>query len=36
MQMVMGRMVWNFTTQAKVFGIAAWRFTSVFVILDIM
>ncbi|KAK5165804.1 uncharacterized protein LTR77_008727 [Saxophila tyrrhenica] len=35
-QMVMGRMVWNFTSRAKVFGISAWRFTSIFVVLDVV
>ncbi|KAK3725926.1 hypothetical protein LTR37_000074 [Vermiconidia calcicola] len=34
--MVMGRMVWNFTSSAKVFGITAWNFTAIFVILDII
>lgn len=32
--MVMGRMVYNFTTQAKIFGVKAWRFTLCFVLLD--
>lgn len=32
--MVMGRMVYNFTTQAKIFGVKAWRFTLYFVLLD--
>ncbi|KAM0804159.1 RTA1 like protein-domain-containing protein [Usnea florida] len=32
--MVMGRMVYNFTTQAKIFGVKAWRFTLYFVFLD--
>ncbi|KAK3053003.1 hypothetical protein LTR09_006067 [Extremus antarcticus] len=32
--MVMGRMVWNFTRQAKILGISAWYFTSIFVVLD--
>ena len=32
--MVMGRMVYNFTAQAKVFGVKAWRFTLYFVLLD--
>jgi hypothetical protein len=36
MQMVLGRMVWNFTRQAKVYGITAWNFTMTFVLLDIM
>lgn len=34
--MAMGRMVWNFTSRAKVFGITAWRFTLIFVVLDIV
>ncbi len=34
--MVMGRMVYNFTSNAKLFGIKAWRFTLCFVLLDIM
>jgi hypothetical protein len=34
--MVLGRMVWNFTRQAKVYGITAWNFTAAFVVLDIM
>lgn len=33
--MVMGRMVYNFTTQAKIFGVKAWRFTLCFVLLDV-
>lgn len=32
--MVMGRMVYNFTAQAKIFGVKAWRFTLCFVLLD--
>lgn len=32
--MVMGRMVYNFTAQAKIFGVKAWRFTLYFVLLD--
>ena len=32
--MVMGRMVYNFITQAKIFGVKAWRFTLYFVLLD--
>ena len=32
--MVMGRMVYNFTKQAKIFGVKAWRFTLYFVLLD--
>ena len=32
--MVMGRMVYNFTTQAKIFGVKAWRFTLYFMLLD--
>lgn len=34
--MVMGRMVYNFTATAKVFGIKAWRFGLYFVLLDIL
>ena len=34
--MVMGRMVYNFTKQAKIFGVKAWRFTLFFVLLDAM
>ena len=34
--MVLGRMVWNFTREAKVFRITAWNFTLIFVVLDIM
>lgn len=34
--MVMGRMVYNFTKQAKIFGVQAWRFTLYFVLLDSM
>lgn len=34
--MVLGRMVWNFTRRAKIFGIYAWRIGMVFVVLDIM
>ena len=33
--MVMGRMVYNFTTEAKIFGVKAWRFTLYFVLLDV-
>ena len=32
--MVMGRMIYNFTAQAKIFGVKAWRFTLYFVLLD--
>ena len=32
--MVMGRMVYNFTAPAKIFGVKAWRFTLYFVLLD--
>lgn len=32
--LVMGRMVYNFTAQAKIFGVKAWRFTLYFVLLD--
>ncbi|KAG4029822.1 hypothetical protein MFRU_014g01200 [Monilinia fructicola] len=34
--MVMGRMVWNHTTEAKIWKISAWRFGLYFVILDIV
>lgn len=34
--MVMGRMVYNFTSTAKLAGIKAWRFTLYFVLLDIV
>ena len=34
--MVMGRMVYNFTSTARVFRIKAWRFTLYFVILDVV
>ncbi|MCJ1467018.1 hypothetical protein MMC07_005640 [Pseudocyphellaria aurata] len=34
--MVMGRMVYNFTTTATLAGIKAWRFTLYFVLLDIV
>ncbi|KAL9580027.1 MAG: hypothetical protein Q9203_006470 [Teloschistes exilis] len=34
--MVMGRMVYNFTSRARLFGIKAWRFTLYFVLLDII
>ncbi|KAL8702900.1 MAG: hypothetical protein Q9201_003934 [Fulgogasparrea decipioides] len=34
--MVMGRMVYNFTSQARLLGIKAWRFTLYFVLLDIL
>ncbi|KAL8658486.1 MAG: hypothetical protein Q9202_007549 [Teloschistes flavicans] len=34
--MVMGRMVFNFTSRARLFGIKAWRFTLYFVLLDII
>lgn len=33
--MVMGRMIYNFTTRAKIFGVKAWRFTLFFVVLDV-
>ncbi|KAL8750346.1 MAG: hypothetical protein Q9199_007128 [Rusavskia elegans] len=32
----MGRMVYNFTSKARLFGIKAWRFTLYFVVLDIV
>lgn len=34
--MVLGRMVYNFTSTARVAGIKAWRFTLYFVLLDIV
>lgn len=34
--MVMGRLVYNFTTNSKLAGIKAWRFTLYFVLLDIL
>lgn len=34
--MVMGRMVYNFTSNSKLAGIKAWRFTLYFVLLDIL
>lgn len=34
--MVMGRMVYNFTSRARLFGIKAWRYTLYFVLLDIL
>ncbi|OQO14875.1 hypothetical protein B0A48_00257 [Cryoendolithus antarcticus] len=34
--MVFGRMVYNFTQDAKVLGIRAWRFTLLFVLLDVI
>ncbi|KAL8796587.1 MAG: hypothetical protein Q9182_007332 [Xanthomendoza sp. 2 TL-2023] len=34
--MVMGRMVYNFTSRARLLGIKAWRFTLYFVLLDIV
>ena len=33
--MVMGRMVWNFTSKARILGVTAWRFGLYFVLLDI-
>ncbi|MCJ1301210.1 hypothetical protein MMC08_004009 [Hypocenomyce scalaris] len=33
--MVLGRMVWNFTSKAKILGVTAWRFGLYFVLLDI-
>ena len=33
--MVMGRMVYNFLTKQKLFGVKAWRFGLIFVLLDI-
>ncbi|KAH8698611.1 RTA1 like protein-domain-containing protein [Talaromyces proteolyticus] len=34
--MVFGRMVWNFTNNAKIGGIKPWRFGLIFVLLDIL
>ena len=34
--MVLGRMVYNFTTGAKILGVKAWRFGLYFVLLDIV
>ena len=34
--MVLGRMVYNYTHRAKIFGIKAWRFGLCFVLLDIL
>jgi RTA1 like protein len=34
--MVVGRMVWNFMPNHKLGGIKAWRFGSLFVVLDVM
>jgi hypothetical protein len=34
--MALGRMVYNFTTSAKILGIKAWRFGLYFVLLDIV
>jgi RTA1 like protein len=31
----MGRMIWNFVADAKVYCLTAWRFSSLFVVLDI-
>ena len=33
--MVLGRMVYNFTSSAKILGVKAWRFGLYFVLLDI-
>jgi len=33
--MVMGRMVWNYISTAKIFKITAWRFGTFFVVLDV-
>jgi hypothetical protein len=32
----LGRMVWNYTPDAKIYRIAAWRFSTYFVCFDIM
>jgi len=32
----LGRMVWNYIPDAKIYQITAWRFSTYFVILDIM
>ena len=34
--MVLGRMVYNFTSNAKILGVKAWRFGLYFVLLDIV
>ena len=34
--MVLGRMVYNFTASAKIWGFKAWRFGLYFVLLDIV
>ena len=34
--MVLGRMVYNFTSKAKILGVKAWRFGLYFVLLDIV
>jgi hypothetical protein len=34
--MVLGRMVWNFTKDGKIMGLASWRLGQMFVILDLM
>ena len=34
--MVLGRMVYNFTSAARMWKIKAWRFTLIFVLLDIL
>jgi hypothetical protein len=34
--MVMGRMVWNYISTAKIYRITAWRMGTVFVVLDVL
>ncbi|TVY42064.1 hypothetical protein LSUB1_G001846 [Lachnellula subtilissima] len=34
--MVMGRMIWNYIPDAKIYRITAWRFSTYFVILDVI
>ncbi len=34
--MIMGRMVWNYIPDAKLYRITAWRFGTYFVVLDIV
>jgi hypothetical protein len=33
--MVMGRMIWNYVADARIYCLTAWRFSSLFVVLDI-
>ncbi|KAH6879318.1 RTA1 like protein-domain-containing protein [Alternaria rosae] len=34
--MVMGRMMWNYIPDAKIYGVTAWRFSTYFVVFDII